>query len=188
MTKKEYLKHKDVIEWWSKNDEFVWYKDTEGEWFEEDEPTWNVHYDYVINDGYFEFRKALVNNETVQYNDMEDEWVDLEPNDSEWIYKPQFYRIKPKAPKFKVGDWVEFRVASGNLRIVQHTNGVNPYEDWEAELWEPTVGELCVFTNKNLPYTVDIFVGKENGYYFTETFGSHYVDVYPSEFLKKIIK
>jgi hypothetical protein len=66
MTKKEYLKHKDVIEWWSKNDEFSWHKDTEGVWRTLVNPSWNVHYDYVINDGYLEFRKALVNNETVE--------------------------------------------------------------------------------------------------------------------------
>lgn len=81
-----------------------------------DAKSWNGHYgaQYIIDDEYVEFRKALAEGKTIQCNAKEGEnditytayghtwWEDT----TEFKYATTFYRIKPEEPKFKVGDWV----------------------------------------------------------------------------------
>ena len=103
---------------------------------------------YVIADEYVEFRKALAEGKTVQYNfgsfgqhkqDFPNVWKDL--NLSIGILSdrahPENYRIKPE-PIFKTGDWVYIPELDGN-----------PCEYREdlcclgLKKWEPRADEWC---------------------------------------------
>ena len=77
---------------------------------------------------------------------------------------PVYYRIKPKTPKFKEGDWVRIKnsdpVEIVQIKTIEHRNALLKGFDEETyrffnkditlfsrdiTLWEPKVNELCVF-------------------------------------------
>ena len=71
----------------------------------------------AIDDEYVHFRSAIAEGKIVQYNfgnyginrkDFPNTWKDLDPSIGILSDRscPENYRIKPEAPKFKVGDWV----------------------------------------------------------------------------------
>lgn len=64
----------------------------------------------VINDEYIEFRIALVEGKTIQYNNgfgLEN-WIDINLKEcaSVFNYSVDRYKIKPEEPKFKEGNWI----------------------------------------------------------------------------------
>ena len=112
---------------------------------------------FIINDAFVEFRKALAEGKTLQYNfgnfgtnkkDFPDSWKDLDLSIGILADRacPENYRIKPEESKFKVGDWVRdkkrkhkpFMVTSSDLE----TDSPN-YVKIDCELWQPQPGEWC---------------------------------------------
>lgn len=105
----------------------------------------------VIDDAYIEYRKALAEGKTIQYcpnNSLED-WKDLNSK-AEIIFRwpLENYRIKPKEPQFKVGDWV--RTKNGVTYIIETCEGLkanNATNLLDCEPWKPQPGEWCWFYN-----------------------------------------
>lgn len=110
-----------------------------GCWGPGDASFFNIHaasdYKCVMHDEYVEFRKALADGKTIQFNfgnygtnkeDFPDFWKDLDSSIgilSDRTY-PQNYRIKPEEPEFKVGDWV--RVCPKSRRAIVN-NGTKTF-------------------------------------------------------------
>ena len=72
----------------------------------------NKELNYVINDEFYEFRKALDEGKSIQmlcrYDKMEPIWDDMTEviKSIGFVDVKENYRIKQEEPKFKVGDWV----------------------------------------------------------------------------------
>ena len=107
----------------------------------------------VIDDEYSMFRKALIEEENIEVLQQNTErWVNIDTIIKS--IKPELYRIKPKEPKFKVGDWV---IHNGKYKRV--TKAVDGYIDSldnevavimkeeSLELWEPEDGKYFWYKN-----------------------------------------
>ena len=124
-----------------------------------------VNFILVIDDEYVEFRKALAEGKTVEYNfgnyginrkDFHNVWKDLDLSIGILAERasPENYRIKPDVPKFKVGDWV---IHNGVVKQVTMTvNGlINSLDKQLAvikkeeslELWKPKINEYFWYKN-----------------------------------------
>ena len=110
---------------------------------------------YVLNDSYSDYRKALAEGKTLQYNfgnyginkkDFPDSWKDLDLSIGILADRtcPENYRIKPEEPKFKVGDWV--RDGKNIYKFIEPSSTYS-YELSlnRCELWQPQLGEWCWF-------------------------------------------
>ena len=122
----------------------------------------------IINDEYVEFRKALAEGKTVQYNfgnyginrkDFPNEWKDLDQSIGILADRacPENYRIKPEEPKFKVGDWVRSEEYGVIQLTPKNVDRYNKYTDTHikgsgvyAELWQPKKGDWCWFWDEIL--------------------------------------
>ena len=106
----------------------------------------------IIDDEYVHFRSALAEGKTIQYRNLNidafKDWQNLE----NLKFNPNFeHRIKPEAPKFKVGDWV---VHNGVIKqVTKAVDGLIDsldnqvaviMKDESLELWEPKEGEWCI--------------------------------------------
>ena len=103
---------------------------------------WNgIENTYVINDEYVEYRKALAEGKTIQYNPLEvgvDDWEDV-TWDVSFEAPIHCYRVKPDEA-FKVGDYVVdldttdnmFQVTKSN---VDRLNKYNGNKDCNYRLW-----------------------------------------------------
>jgi len=106
----------------------------------------------VINDKYVEFRKALAENKTIQYenSNLNEVWnfIDLTEEDLKQrdisTYCINRLRIKPDEPKFKVGDWVRSKEYGVIKLNKDNVNSYNKYTDTRdpksavyTELWKP---------------------------------------------------
>lgn len=141
---------------------------------------------YVINDEYVEFRKALAEGKTLQYNfgnyginkkDFPDSWKDLDLSIGILADRtcPENYRIKPEEPKFKVGDWIRVKTDTfeydGTARISKGVKRLSKSDMWlfnenhykcnpdnYIEHWQPKPGEWCWFWNEpsNIPILVKL--------------------------------
>ena len=127
----------------------------------------------IINDEFGEFRKALAEGKTLQYNfgnfgtnkkDFPDSWKDLDLSIGILADRacPENYRIKPEEPKFKVGDWVRdlrdnsvFQINSVNFNLKLSTKNTVYVH------WQPKKGEWCWFSNKNGIPTIGQFLSIE---------------------------
>ena len=112
---------------------------------------------YIINDEYSKFRKALAEGRTIQINNSKPEtWIDIDA-DRLANYNPSFLRIKPDEPKFKVGDFVRY-VHSTTPRALEinningnryyFTNSEMSCLKHELEPWTPVKGEWCWFYDR----------------------------------------
>ena len=107
---------------------------------------------YVLNDSYSIYRKAMAEGKIVEYLNYRKEWKNLTENcrKLEGI-SIEDLRIKPEAPKFKVGDWV---VHNGVIKqVTKAVDGLIDsldnqvaviMKDESLELWEPKEGEWCI--------------------------------------------
>ena len=109
----------------------------------------------VIDDEYFELRKAFAEGKTVQEQDyFSKQWRDMKTDDFHSASDLQYegvYRIKPDVHKFKVGDWV---VHNGVIKqVTKAVDGLIDsldnqvaviMKDESLELWEPKEGEWCI--------------------------------------------
>ena len=159
-----WLKGGNVQVYYKKDDEPKWWTDKESINYGGDDNFSNIidkslSPDYVlvvIDDEYVEFRKALAEGRTVQYNfgnyginikNFPNTWKDLDPSIGILADKacPENYRIKPEVPKFKAGDWVVHPEAEYPWRITQ--NSLDKLDNTELKLWKPKLGEWCWFSN-----------------------------------------
>ena len=150
MNKQLINKYKHEFDHWL-NECKILYKHINSNAWWNNEP-WDYSPDFItaiiINDEYVEFRKALAEGKTIQFNfgnsgqhkqDFPNVWKDL--NLSIGILSdrahPENYRIKPE-PIFKTGDWVYIPELDGN-----------PCEYREdlcclgLKKWEPRADEWC---------------------------------------------
>ncbi len=154
LKKEQYLKHKEVIDWWAKSDSLVWCRDEHLDWYELDKPLWDVAKNYVINDQFVEFRKALVDGKVVE---QQCKYVlyNYEPIKGDFDHNFN-YRIKPDKPKFRVGDWIQHPdnyVFQAEEHFIPDCDGTE-----EHKLWEPTQGEWCVFKHNTEVYVIEKWV------------------------------
>ena len=96
----------------------------------------------VINDEYVEFRKAMAEGKTVQYQDyFSKEWLDMKTDhfhgSSDKFYEG-VYRIKLDEPKFQIGDWI-----TDGIEVWQHKENCNVKDQSSWSLWKPKTGEWC---------------------------------------------
>lgn len=123
-------------------------------------------YGYVINDDFVEFRKALAEGKTIQFNNA-GIWKDIKFIVIGKDETPSNYRIKPELP-FKAGDWITVSGPAG--KFVEQISGINEdtytlsktnicYKS-QAKLWTPEPGEWCWFWDEH--YTTAILAKFEN--------------------------
>ena len=178
MNKELIKKYKAEFDHWLNGGEVLFYtwkwynsKDNPSSTFNHSDPS-VIKY-YVINDAFVEFRKALAEGKTLQYNfgnfgtnkkDFPYSWKDLDLSIGILADRacPENYRIKPEEPKFKVGDCVRdlrdnrvFQINSVNFNLklsIKNTVYVH---------WQPKKGEWCWFSNKNGIPTIGQFLSIE---------------------------
>ena len=150
MNKELIKKYKKEFDHYVNEGKLLCYTEIGGPYYEVNDEKWYFVCDigFIINDEYVEFRKALAEGKTVQYNfgsfgqhkqDFPNVWKDL--NLLIGILSdrahPENYRIKPE-PIFKTGDWVYIPELDGN-----------PCEYREdlcclgLKKWEPRADEWC---------------------------------------------
>ncbi len=113
---------------------------------------------FIINDEYVDFRKALAEGRTVQYMNSNGEIKSLDDWDNIGWKKfkgcVENYRIKPNEPKFKVGDYVRYihtnspkplRISNINCERYYFENAGIILRIDEIEKWEPKEDEVCIF-------------------------------------------
>ena len=158
------------------NDGKLLHKDEFGNW-ENTRDIWDLRSErikaVVINDEFVEFRKALAEGKTVQYNfgnyginrkDFPNKWKDLDKSIGILADRacPENYRIKPEEPKFKVGDWVVNKTSkqrivkkitsiySDTVTVGNTEVGINVMLINDLELWQPKKGDWCWFWDEIL--------------------------------------
>ena len=121
----------------------IWYPIDSAFWEAEKIFNTSLEYDktqFVINDEYVEFRKALAEGKTIQYYvDGFVGWQDVTSVADHPMKGANQYRIKPDKHKFKVGDWVVHPDANAPWRLSQ--NSINHLDNSELEPWQPKQGE-----------------------------------------------
>lgn len=127
---------------------------------------------YVINDEFVEFRKALAEGKTIQYNfgnhginkkDFPNEWKDLDQSIRILADRAclEDYRIKPEEPKFKVGDWVVDIHSTTKARVLEvfgnqirvkfcYPDAIITTDSSDFIHWVPKKGDWCWFWNETL--------------------------------------
>jgi len=154
----------------------------------------NENIAYIINDEYVEFRKALSEGKTVQYNfgnyglnkkDFPNTWKDIDLSIGILSDRahPNNYRIKPEEPKFKVSDWIR----QGNFTIKVHRVESDYYYDKysnsisveKAIKWQPKPGEWCWFMQKDrIPVLSQLQEFSDGKYFATYPNGSKALGAY----------
>lgn len=108
---------------------------------------------FVINDGYVEFRKALAEGKVIEYlRQSSNVWHEVREPDFD--LHPTCYRIKPDKSKFKVGDFVRYihsttskalEINNVNCGRYYFTNVEMSCIEHELEPWIPVKDEWCWF-------------------------------------------
>ena len=155
MNKDLIKKYKAEFDHWLNGGQLLAKHDNKGwiNYYGEDIWTHSAETLIVIDDEYSMFRKALIEEENIEVLQQNTErWVNI--NTIIKSIKPELYRIKPKEPKFKVGDWV---IHNGKYKRVTKTiNGYIDSLDNEVavimkeeslELWEPKEEEYFWYKN-----------------------------------------
>ena len=138
----------------------------------------------VIDDEFVEFRKALAEGKTIQmyckYDGVPPFWDDMTEviKSIGFVMAKDNYRIKPEEPKFKVGDWVVY-TGGGYCEgeILQITDidekGFCTFGSYDKlyhfnklRLWQPKLGELVIFKDKNSIVSIIKYNGETNVYPF----------------------
>jgi len=105
------------------------------------------HNTYIIKDRYVEFRKALAEGKTIQYNpntQMHNRWDNIIPDEGTFTEDTKNYRIKPDEPEFKVGDHVVMLRNNNIMRLSEKDIlgfGALPSRLEEIKLWTPSPGD-----------------------------------------------
>ena len=116
---------------------------------------------FIINDEYVEFRKALAEDKVIEYlGQSSNVWHEVQEPD--FNLHPTCYRIKPDEPKFKVGDFVRYAHSTPARALeINNINGNRYYFinsemsclEHELKPWTPVKGEWCWFYDKASKYS-----------------------------------
>jgi hypothetical protein len=168
MNKELIKKYREEFEYWLNGGdlEIKFLNDTKARW-KVVEKTANALWDfepnevqYVIKDSYVEFRKALAEGKTIEWNrkwefTVPEEWVEITEDITRYVI--DVLRIKPEEPHFKVGDWVNEKGSETprclDKEYIEIINKTNTWEDFTK--WQPKQGEWCWFYDdkKDNPFT-----------------------------------
>lgn len=192
MNKELILKFKDEFDYWVRGGKLLGrfnytnIKNYKPEpWFEFEEIKWSLasfdYLDIIIDDEYVEFRKAVADGKTVQcQNRFAGDWVDIP--DVKFYGKPSDYRVKPDAPKYKIGDWVVIHFSHledkddcpTQIRGIKDgvyyndagcTSPIEEGTDWYIiGYWKPKAGERCYFYNRGIKH-LGTFMGMNGNFY-----------------------
>ncbi len=212
MNKQLINKYKPEFDHWLNEGKLLCYTEVDGPYYEVTDEKWDFVCDigFIINDEYVELRKALTEGKIIQIYDVIEQhisnpsldkfgWKDFKSftASSPFSKTPDFYRIKPDEPKFKVGDFVRVTPKSnraitnsgtteftGIIRVIDKYNLCNikgiDNTDWfesdDIQLWTPVKDEWCWFWDKCTPHRptlrqYDIFpeeYGEENMFHDSE--------------------
>jgi hypothetical protein len=118
---------------------------------------WCHNVPHVIPDEYVEFRKALTEGKTIQYQTSltcGDKWLDMGYDGCKPFARSDYVciRIKPEEPKLKIGDYVTVTGPAGTF--IECISGIN-YDTYvlsetnvcyksQASKWNPTHNEVCI--------------------------------------------
>jgi len=203
MTKEQIELHGDVMKWFLSNPDEGVFKKLDlpnAEWLHEIEPEFNVHTQYVQNDEYAEFRKALVDGKAVQlifkkgYKDEHYKRINTEDG---FLYRAEYYRIKPEEPTFQVGDWVVYSSENRKLLVsdvqssIDNAHCISEYgaeSNRNITKWEPEEGEWCVFWDDDWMNEEDesYILGRYENHTKPKGFDESYDNVAPLEFLQTL--
>lgn len=132
---------------------------------------------FIIDDEYVEFRKAIIEGKTIQYYDCvfqhelcvnldKYDWIDLSIATSSFTFSDKLkYRIKPeeviesietKEPDIKIGDFVIRKDFNETYKCINIKDDLVDLQAGTRQItigiehithWQPQHGELCWFTN-----------------------------------------
>ena len=146
---------------------------------------------FIINDKYVEFRKAIAEGCTIQYNPLtesHDRWDDI-ITPHKFTYDVKHYRVKPTTEfKFTINDYVNTdtrwtgkviymeKTPKGNVYTIDLTDGdtLKFYEE-ALNLWKPKSNEWCIFYTENPKYYTIAkfdkmtFISQSCGKFYTTT-------------------
>lgn len=193
MNKELIKKYKNEFNHWLKEGKILYKHKHSVAWWTDD--CWNYSSDYVqaiiINDDFVEFRKALAEGKTIQFNNAGRIWKDIKFIVIGQDETPSNYRIKPELP-FKAGDWVRDTRPGVKRPIVQLQPNCIALTNYEEdgkhyEKWTPEPGEWCWFFDKDRIPTISQFVEfhKDISKYFAtypskhKSFGAYYTHCEP---------
>ena len=186
MNKELIKKYKAEFEHWLNGGELLYsYIDDKFLWKNTDEIDKNIYPIYkrnpfqiseyhiiIINDEFVEFRKALAEGKTVQYNfgnhginkkDFPNKWKDLDISIGILADRasPKNYKIKPEEPKFKVGDWVVEIHSTTKAQVLElfgnqirvkfcYPDAIITTDSSDFIPWIPKKGDWCWFWDETL--------------------------------------
>lgn len=195
-------KHKETIQFFIDNpNKGLWTRNESiKEWRKTTEPSFSMNQIYVPNDDHHNLRKSLADGEIIEFNpNCNPERSGIWKTDTllDFHLEVKNYRIKPKEPKIKMGDWVKgiSQNITGNYNITNKLQLNQANEDSSYIKWAPIEDELCVFKEKDTDYyIVDQFLktetyikdgintkcdkhwGKSSNAWFEEVYPIEYID------------
>ena len=160
MTSEQAREHREVIKRFVEAPhKGVWRKNfkshSEEEWELTIDPCFSVDVTYVTNDEWAEISRQFFDDRSKVEVLFNGKWVETACKNVEEIRTGSIeeYRIKPKEPKFKIGDWVVNTIGKNNRpeRVAQYNlDKISGYYD-DFVSWKPVEGKLVVFWNKDTP-------------------------------------
>ena len=150
MNKQVVIDNKECFDFWL-NGGKVWARSPDSIistpiWVLLSEPGWEENWTYVQDDVFVELRKVIADGEIVQWEYQEDMWADLPSDYTFGNNEVDEYRLKPKKPTFKVGQWVVCTELSNTTalpeQVVKYSNLAEGSNIFDWKLWEPKIGEF----------------------------------------------
>lgn len=145
----------------------------------------------IICDDYIEFRKALAEGKTIQYQSIEvlefgrelEVWKDINPANIAQ-YHISLLRIKPDRAQLKVGDWC---LDTRDNQLKQIVNPESPVVCAYYKLWQPQPNEWCVFWETDVTtYTVARFHSRSKRGAYITVYGHDFYNIAPLEFIQTL--
>lgn len=204
MDKSTLLAYKDVFNFWIDGGSVLCrYKDKqhhkEAGWMELNEDTnfFSANCFYIENDAYVEWRKARTENKTIEFKDEEMGYPTfttvLPTHEFTRIYEGRTYRMSPDEPTLVTDVWVQTINGLDQITNVDGDNIELFFNQFstvdQVTLWEPKVGELCIFwderLNKDDIFLIGYFASIEGTQYKMQQ-GSRWKNVAPPEFIQTL--
>ena len=92
-----------------------WYYEIDKKWIKQNKILLEIHKtNNIIEDKYFELRKAFALDEIIQLQMQKGHWVDCDEEPS-WCFSIEDYRIKPKEPVY---EWQYTYMKQMGLKII----------------------------------------------------------------------
>ena len=119
---------------WKDGGDIIAYHIRKNEWYEPMSPFTSEVDIYIINDEYVEYRKALAEGKTIQFDSKDGKG--FKDWDVDFSASVEDYRIKPDEPEFKVGDYVvahNFVVTTADEFLIRHDKDLRLWTLEEAD-------------------------------------------------------